>query len=306
MEIMKARLRRVVQTVITQTAFKGRVRLARTLASFLKPNENPTLCRMPNDLRMMLDLNDPMQTDIYYGLYETGLQRLVRALLAPGMIFFDLGAHVGFYTLAAAQRVGIHGAVYAFEPLATNFALLAASVAANHFTQVRLERVAVTDRVGAVTLHVPPRDAHNASGFATVMDFFPDAASETVPTISIDEYTQSRDIPRIDLLKMDIEAAEVLALRGMRKLLTRSRKPRILSEVNVTRLQDSGYAPTILYDMLAEYNYTAYRMGAHALVKTDSAQIAAPLENILFLSPADNLFEIATDSIPLERIKALR
>lgn len=303
---MKTQLRHTLQTLASRAQFKGRVRLVRALAPLLQPTEHPTLCQMPNGFRMMLDLRDPMQTDIYYGLYETGLQQIICSLLEPGMIFFDLGAHVGFYTLTAAQRVGKQGAVHAFEPLNANFVLLQASIAANQFSNVQLQRVAVTDHAGAVTLHIPNQSAHNASGFATVMEFFPDALTETVPTISLDEYTQTHNIPHIDFIKMDIEAAEVLALRGMTQLLQAAHKPRILSEVNVPRLQDAGYAPTILYEMLALYNYRAFRIESHTLVAAESVQIAAPLENILFLPPNDRLLEIATDSIPFKRINEIR
>lgn len=299
---MKTQLRQLAQTLSTRTTFKGRVRLVRVLASYLQPATHPTLCRMPNHTLMMLDLRDPMQSDIYYGLYETGLQQLIRSLLEPGMIFFDLGAHVGFYTLTAAQRVGNTGAVHAFEPLYANATLLEQSVAANHFTQVRVNRVAVAEDAGTVTLHVPNSSAHNASGFATLMDFFPDAHAESVPALSLDAYVQAHSIPHIDFIKMDIEAAEVLALRGMKKILSAARKPRILSEVNVPRLQDAGYAPTILYQILAGYGYTPYRIAKQTLVVAADTSQTALLENVLFLPPSDPLLENFPHTISFARL----
>lgn len=286
---MKTQLRQTLQALSTRVEFKGRVRLVRALGAHVQPSQHPTLCQMPNGTWMMLNLGDPMHADIYYGLYETGLQQLVVAMLKPGMTFFDLGAHVGFYTVAAAQQVGPGGAVHAFEPLLSNAELLEQSIAANRFAQVRVNRMAVSDHAGSVSLHVPRGEGHNASGFATLMDFFPDALTETVTSIPLDDYVRVNQIQHIDLIKMDIEAAEVLALRGMAQLLQAADKPRILSEVNSIRLQDAGYAPTILYDILAEYGYEPYRVREHTLAQTHSQDITAPLENILFLPPADVL-----------------
>lgn len=299
---MKSHLRRLVQNISTRAEFKGRVRLVRALHKHLQPAESSSLYRMPNHTWMMLNLRDPMQADIYYGLYETQLQELILALLTPGMTFFDLGAHVGFYTIAAAQKVGTAGSVHAFEPLASNFKLLESTVAANHFSQVYVNHVAVADHAGTVTLHVPNTSEHNASGFATLMDFLPGAISESVPAVSLDEYVSTRNIAQIDLIKMDIEAAEVLALRGMEHILSAPHKPRIFSEINVPRLQDAGYEPKILHRILTQYGYTPFRIQDRMLLVASASEPGAPLENVLFLPATDPLRPNEAGVIPFERL----
>ncbi|MCW5851733.1 MAG: FkbM family methyltransferase [Anaerolineae bacterium] len=238
---------------------------------------------------MALDLGDALQSNLYYGLHEKPERDLVTSLLSPGAVFFDLGAHVGYYTIAAARLVGPLGQVHAFEPLPSNAALLQMSCQANGFKNIRLNRIAVSDTTGQVTLQVPNPTTHGreASGFPTIMGFFQGVDSITVATTSIDEYVEAHHLQRIDLIKMDIEAAEVLALCGMVKTLT-TLQPRILCEVNVVRLKDSKLEADAIHRTLFQLGYEAYEVTGHTLKK----QVSPPTEgiaNYLFVPSSDPL-----------------
>lgn len=84
----------------------------------------------------------------WLGSYEFGKQRLFAALVKPGSVVWDVGAHVGFYTLLAARAVGPSGRVVAFEPVPRNLRYLRRHIALNHITNADVLDVAVGDVAG--------------------------------------------------------------------------------------------------------------------------------------------------------------
>lgn len=290
---MKQRARNLLRFLTIHTKFRGRHRLVSMLMPYLQPDHQLTVGQMDNDLSMYFDLQDRTQNYMYYGVYEEVQRELIVALLMPGDIFFDLGAHIGYFTLPAAKKVTEKGAVHAFEALDSNVAMLEQSVQMNGFKNVHINHVAVSDAVGTATLSTPDSEKYHSgvSGWSTIMDFFPEASSKTIETTSLDAYVLANQVPSIDLIKMDIEAAEVLALKGMKQILESSIPPRILSEVNAGRLRDSGYDPNIIHKILLEYGYTSFLVG-HVIqeVKTPSSDEA--IESFLFLPQTDPLLPL--------------
>jgi FkbM family methyltransferase len=291
--------RRLLRSFAARTAFKGRTRLVRALGQYLVPEDRIVCARMTDGGRMMLDLSDPLQFDMYYGLYEPWTLRLVRALLAPGDVVFDLGAHVGYYTLAAAGRVGPRGAVHAFEALPTHADALAVNIRLNGYENVHLNRAAVADRSGEARLKVPNQCHHDRGGAATIMDFIPDAETLTVPAVRLDDYIRARGIGPIACIKMDIEAAEVRALEGSTETLRSAPPRRIVSEVNTIRLRDAGYAPDIVQAILMEYGYSPWRVRAGRLVPDAGAARAEAVGNVLFLQRGDPWLKDNAQEIPI-------
>jgi FkbM family methyltransferase len=301
-----ARLRSALQEFSRRTAFKGRTRLVRALGRRILPAERFALTRLPDGTQMRLDLDDPLQFDMFYDLYESELRAWVCALLRPGDVMFDLGAHVGYYTLAAAQRVGARGMVHAFEALPMNADALQTNVQINHWTNVRVNRAAVTDTNGSIDLHIPVERDHNASGAATIMEFFPDAKMLRVPAVAVDDYIAENGVGHIALVKMDIEAAEVRALRGMQRVLQTQPPCAILAEVNTIRLRDSGYAPDVLHTTLAVYGYTAWQIQKKRLARCHNTEMLAPVSNVLFLAPNHPLVQRGAMSISLDAVRQHR
>lgn len=168
--------------------------------------------------------------------YEPHVARVFRALLRPAMSVLDLGANIGYYTMLAAAMVGPAGRVAAFEPGPANASLLAASVAANGFRTVTLFPCAVADAAGTVGLQLD-----DSNGQLTA----PEAAGVTrVQAVSLDGLLGPA-YP-VDLIKIDIEGAEGLALAGMEGLV-RARRPLIITEFSptalslVSRIAPEGY-----------------------------------------------------------------
>ena len=103
-------------------------------------------------------LTDLVSRYIYlFGIWEPDVTHFVRASLAPGDTFVDVGAHVGYYTLLASRLVGTEGAVVAIEPSDPSFRNLLQNVRINeHARNVRLERIAVSRVADRVLLYPGP------------------------------------------------------------------------------------------------------------------------------------------------------
>lgn len=193
---------------------------------------------------------DPTIQALALGAYEPETVRLFTSRLRPGLTVLDVGAHIGYFTLLAARGVGTTGKVYAFEPLPDNNRLLRRNVDANGFTAtVTVIDRAVTDQADHVRLHNSGRDAGTATLYTeggTAID---------VETISLDGWASEQEWPRIDLIKMDIEGAEVAALRGMHELKRRNPHLELVCEFNPTTLGYAGLQPASLLDALQECGF---------------------------------------------------
>lgn len=184
------------------------------------------------------------------GIYEPYLTALFTRLLKPGMIVVDAGANIGYYSLIAARLLGDSGRVYAFEPEAHNFALLARSIALNGYTNVTPVRKALSDRTGTTKLFLDP---HNLGTFSLAEQNVPSAFSaRDVETISLDEFLARTPADhRVDLLKIDTQGAEGLVLAGASKVLEKH-SVKILLEFWPWGLENVGTSPAdLLRDLRA-------------------------------------------------------
>ncbi len=201
--------------------------------------------------RMLLDLRDPLYALVLcLGLYERDTVWLLRRILAPGMTFVDGGAHYGLYTLHASSLVGETGRVVAVEAHPFNADILRRNVALNGLRNVEVVEAALAERGGTVRFYVS-RDNYRhslirmrvtAEGFLNV---------EGAPLDDL--------VSRADVVKLDLEGAEPMALRGMGRLL-RDSKPRLLLEFCPEDLEAGGVSPpAFLQELRERFDVSAIR-----------------------------------------------
>lgn len=178
--------------------------------------------------RFHVDPNDQVvaQGLLLRGTWEPFESELFEAALEPGMVAFCLGAHIGYYALLAARRVGPRGRVYAFEPGPENFRLLVKNVEANGYRNVVAVPKAVSNVTGRATLHL---NASNTGDHRIYPGAEP-RVSLDVDVVRLDDWLRSGETVA-DLVQMDLQGAEMLALEGMEDLLARSPKVQIFTEV---------------------------------------------------------------------------
>jgi FkbM family methyltransferase len=178
---------------------------------------------------MTLDLQT--EKDFWLGTYEQDLQAAVKDLVRPGMTAYDLGANIGYITLLLAGSVGERGHVVAFEPLPANLSRLAEHVARNALgDRVTIIPAAAADRRGTRRFLVRTSGGMGKLEGAAGRVFLGEAAIP-VRTIDLDSFVYRAKGPLPDVVKIDVEGGEVMALPGMRRLL-REARPAILLEVH--------------------------------------------------------------------------
>lgn len=199
--------------------------------------------RFPSTLRVDGHLVGARTTDRFLALLlhklgaaDTPEKRVLAERVRPGMRCVDVGANIGVYTLLLARLAGPSGRVWAFEPEPENFALLERNVAQNGYGNVECVRKAVSDRSGAAELGFceEHRGDHRL--------FDPDPSHRRVPieTVTLDAFFEPG--ARIDVLKMDIEGAEVAALEGMRRVIRDNPGIVVIAEYCPDLIESSGFS----------------------------------------------------------------
>jgi FkbM family methyltransferase len=171
----------------------------------------------------------PSNADYASGDNELPVQQAMVDHLRPGAVFYDVGANVGFLTVLGARLVGPQGTVYAFEPVALNVAYVDRNCQANGFAQVKIIEKAVSNRRGKGELNL----AKYSGGAALAsVEVPPDAAgSQTVDIVTIDDAIARDGLKPPDVVKIDVEGAELEVLQGMGMTAKRHR-PVVIVEVD--------------------------------------------------------------------------
>lgn len=146
----------------------------------------------------------------WLGTFERGKLELLAAALRDGDVVYDIGAHVGLYSLLAAARVGTAGHVYAFEPLPRNLEYLRRHLALNGVDTCTVLEVAVSPTAGTAAFD---ESVHPAMGHLRA-DGAGDGRPIDVPTVAIDDLVASRAVRPPDVIKCDIEAASTTPRSG--------------------------------------------------------------------------------------------
>lgn len=225
----------------------------------------PQSVQLPEGI-LILNKKDPAVSGaVGFGVFEPYESSLFRETVCTGDTVIDIGANIGYYTVLAAGRVGAKGKVYAFEPAPENFAILTQTIQVNNFTQVQSEQKAVADKAGRLSLnlyesnqgkHSLVKDATDAKGFSTVIE---------VETLTLDAYLSAKGIERADVIKMDIEGAESLALVGMPQALHKARA--LFLEFTPAFIKKAGHEPREVLKNLRLVGFAIYRIDELARAK---------------------------------------
>jgi FkbM family methyltransferase len=180
---------------------------------------------------------------------ELEVQEALRELVKPGQTIYDVGANIGFFTILCARLVGPLGKVYAFEPIPRNVATLRHNIALNGLTNVVVVEKALSSSAGRADMFISPWSAFhslNVDGAVKRDNHGPDAGEITVDTVSLDAFVAEADAPAPDLIKIDVEGAELIVIEGMRHTM-RSARPLLLCELHDTKLGYIEFIESIDY-----------------------------------------------------------
>lgn len=205
------------------------------------------------------------------GTHDPVTQVAIKSLLQPGMTFYDVGANVGFFSVIAARLVGPGGRVVAFEPLPANARAIRHNAELNGFTQIDAREQALGGSDGEASFML---SAEPTWGKLSSAGKAPDRHTGTtvVAVRRLDGLIEQEGLPPPDVMKIDVEGAELEMLAGAERTL-RACRPVILMELHGTNRE--------VAEKLAALNYTAAVLGAPGDIATahwNANIIAAPAE----------------------------
>ncbi|MEY2838515.1 MAG: hypothetical protein RJB60_814 [Pseudomonadota bacterium] len=220
----------------------------------------------------------------------------VRRVLSAGGKAIDIGANFGVYTLSMAQCVGPKGSVWAYEPASSTADALSASVALNGFSQVSVERCAVSSAPGKAQLQLQD----NAELNALVRDATSVGRTETVPLVTLDDEMKRHDWAGLDFIKIDAEGEELGIIQGAHRFLAE------LSPLVQFEIRDDT---TVKLDVVAAFmalGYEPYRLvpGLQVLVPFDPAADHDPFLLNLFACKPDRADRLAERAHLIRRVEA--
>jgi FkbM family methyltransferase len=175
---------------------------------------------------LAFELNPRWERHLWEGQHELKVQQTITERLAPGDVFYDIGAGFGFYScLAARLRVQ----VFAFEPDDANAQSLLRQAELNTLgPSIKLVKLAVVAKSGLTNFEPAPQERGHGNGQVTGL-VNPNFSSVNVPCTSLDDFILQNPLP--NLIKIDVEGAESEVLSGAEELFRRGR-PVVLCEVH--------------------------------------------------------------------------
>lgn len=172
-------------------------------------------------INLLLDLSSPPQFSVYRkGHYEPETSSKIFSLLKPGDVFIDVGANFGFFSLLASKRLQDSGLVIAIEPSKSAFKDLLRAINRNRCYNVIPVNLALSNQSGSAKL-VKPWFRQSTAGYI--------ANSGDILVSTLDDIYKRFNYPKVKLIKIDTEGAELLILYGARRLL-KEQKPMIILE----------------------------------------------------------------------------
>lgn len=196
--------------------------------------------------------------------------------LRRGDTVIDCGANQGVFTTAFATYVGSQGRVLAFEPMKYACDLIEKNLSLNGLENTMVVNAAVSDREGTATL-----DVSHGVGAASISNDYGGAETVQVETVTIDEVVQIRELGPVNFMKLDIEGAELIALRGAARTIARDR-PIVCLEISG---HDSSDADVAAHEHMLSLGYAPFVFEDDHLVAM--REIDPPHPNVFYLDPAN-------------------
>jgi len=232
-------------------------------------------------LRLINPLEYQQKTFLLGKLLEPEVTHTICSVLRPGMTFFDIGANLGYYTLLASKIVGSGGEVHAFEPAPVQFRHLSLNVRINRSKNVRLNNLALAERSGDRELFLSDGWNQGVHSFAKIPG---SAHSRLVQCISLDEYVDGTGVAQIDVMKMDVEGAELLVLSGGKRTLAGLHPRVIIFEACDQHARAQGYTTSEVKQLLTESGYRIFRLDSSAQLVEAGLSSAESYANLVALS----------------------
>lgn len=232
-------------------------------------------------LELEVDLSSAHERHLFLGLNERDVTAVFQAVLRPGDLAIDVGAHIGFHSAAMAQVVGREGRVYSVEPNPALQARLRRMSERNPLRNLEVLPLAISDHSGEAVFHVS-RDPGLSS---LLSSWSPATRVEQVPvkTTTLDDIVEA--LPgRVRLIKIDVEGHEEAVFRGLQRTLRRGAVDALVFEVAPPDRPGAREEQAGIFGLLQECGYAVWGITPSGLLAQSSVR-----EDPSLLHPGYNL-----------------
>ena len=221
--------------------------------------------------RMIVNRLDAVKWFIYYfGVFEPHISLAWSRLLRDGDVVIDIGGNVGYHALLAAKLVGSNGKVITFEPSRIIFDQLCKHIEINKFDNIRPLKLAISNYSGEAEFYYA---GDNIQGNSSLLKSESSSISERVKCITFQKITDYVTLSDVNLIKIDVEGAELLVLSGLSQCIDQLAKDVVIFvEISPENTEsahsilkpfvDAGFEARIIKN---EYSTKFYRSSANVI-----------------------------------------
>jgi FkbM family methyltransferase len=208
------------------------------------------------------------------GLWETEITKWFQDTLRPGHIFVDVGANVGYYTLLGSQLVGDGGHVFAIEAHPRMMELLHRNVIVNGRYNVETWHRAAWSRSETLKFHVRRHFIGNSSA-GSLSDHGKELLDDDEDIVEVQAVTLDEilaESPRVDLIKVDVEGAELQVMTGLARTFSSNPDITVMFEWSPGQIEMVGDEPRALLDLMRKHGFN-FRLMERALAPVSDSEL---------------------------------
>lgn len=287
----------------TLPPFKGKWRVGLAFQALLLNYKREDECLVDFNMRdgtsMRIDLRAAAErTAFWTGEYDREALASITQFLCPDAVVLDIGANIGFYSIALGNRLrSLGGKVYAFEPVPGNYRRLVRLIKRNDLDGVVVPvNIALGDAEGSIDLKMDSTHGASSGNAVALCGGVEGQATATARVTRLDTVVEELGIETCHFIKMDIEGGEFAFLKGGLSFIRRT-CPVIFTELNAYRMRQFGWTFEDLADLLRPLGYRIYRHTRGRYLP--ATQAGSDLENVFLISEESKLANAARRALLL-------
>ncbi len=237
---------------------KGKYRIYLTALRLCPGSPGAVKVGVKDGRRLWANFDTGMTDSVFFlGEYEKSITRIATALIKEGDVCIDVGANFGWYTTLMSRLAGHAGCVHSFEPVPGSFFELKRNceLLEDH-PKVFINNLALGDKQGIVSINVFENEP---TGHASLASYNTDGSTAfECKMITLDSYLEEQGIENVDFVKIDVEGAELMFLKGSGNLFQQAVPPVILMEMALAQTTRFGHTPNELVEFIrghADYEF---------------------------------------------------
>ncbi|MGB0887728.1 MAG: FkbM family methyltransferase [Vicingaceae bacterium] len=285
-------LKSIAKLFRTTPHFKGKYRIGITLQKLLNSKNNwatpEFFIQLKNKTELYIDVRSKTHSVPFWtGRRDQKIIDLIQKMAPKNAVIFDVGANIGYYAIPLAHHLKHKNvSVHAFEPVSTNFNSLTKGIERNNLQNfITVNKIALGNSNGEIEILVTEGgNSSNAVISFNDSEFNAGLKKEMVPMTTVDNYIIEKSLTRCDIIKIDIEGAEIFFIQGGMQLIKKF-SPVIYGEFNAFFIEKFGFTILDVWKLLEPLGYKAYREDPINKGSFNKTEVKAGIVDVLFLPP---------------------